>query len=407
MACETKTYSNILDLPQVTNIGSGDFLIIEQPEGTNIIDYSDVLWTLDNMTFSLTISGHEDRITVLESQVQSLCAAISGLRTDVRALCAEVGITHPGIANIRLSLDGNTPIESGDRTNISNVWMHPYNGNKLSLFDLSRQRWMLREVKNIYRKSLEGLAANTNYDIFAFYLSASDTIDLEFVNWSDSKAGAPPPNLPQKDGVKIKSNTEPNKRLIGCLRTTDAGRTEVTFGRTPKIGGSDPKILLWNAYNQEAASFSIIDSGGTGVTGGIRYWLSTAAGKTGETNGPFEKFGGPTAFGNRVSFITREQNNIGITSIHYVGYVACWYYAYALNQDTPTVAQLRQNLPGTPISETCTNGGSTNTFNSLIPPGYNYLQAVSMTYGTAQQYLIWSGDGDRHSYGSTGTIEQY
>ena len=42
MACETKTYSNILDLPQVTNIGSGDFLIVEQTEGTNIIDNTDV-----------------------------------------------------------------------------------------------------------------------------------------------------------------------------------------------------------------------------------------------------------------------------------------------------------------------------------------------------------------------------
>ena len=407
MACETKTYTNILDLPQVTNIGSGDFLIIEQPEGTNIIDYSDVLWTLDNMTFSLTISGHEDRITVLESQVQSLCAAISGLRTDVNALCAEVGVTHPGVANIRLSLDGNSPLESGDRRDIQHIWMHPYNGNKLSLYDTVSNRWRLREVTNIYRKSIDTLAADTNYDIFAYYLSASNSIDLEFVMWRDSKAGAAPAVLPQQDGVRVKSTAEPNKRLVGCLRTTTAGKTEVTFGRTAKIGGSDPKIFLWNAYNQEAASFSIIDSGGTGVTSGIRYWLSTSAGKTGETNGPFEKFGGPAAFGNRISFISREQNNIGITSIHYVGYVACWYYAYALNQDTPTVAQLRQNLPGTPISETCTNGGCTNTFNSLIPPGYNYLQAVSMTYGTAQQYLIWSGDGDRHSYGSTGTIEQY
>lgn len=407
MACETKTYSNILDLPQVTNVGSGDYFIIEQPEGTNIIDYTDILWTLDNMTFSLAFSGHEDRITFLESQVQSLCAAISGLRTDVRALSAEVGITHPGIANIRLSLDANTPIESGDRLLISNVWLHPYNGNKLSLFDLSKQRWVLREVTNIYKKGLEGLAANTNYDIFAYYLSASDSIDLEFVIWPDSKAGAAPPNLPQKDGVKIKSSTEPNKRLVGCLRTTEAGKCEISFGRTAKIGGSNPKIFLWNAYNQEAASFSIIDSGGTAVSNTIRYWISTSAGKTGDTNGPFEKFGGPDAFGNRVSFITREQNNVGITSVHYVGYNACWYYAYALNQETPTVAQLRQNLPGTPISETCAAGGAINTFNALIPPGYNYLQAVSMTYGTAQQYLIWSGDGDRHSYGSTGTLEQY
>ena len=49
---------NINKLDGVTSLKAGDFLIIETPEGTRILDFKDFSIGIDNTTFSTTISGH-------------------------------------------------------------------------------------------------------------------------------------------------------------------------------------------------------------------------------------------------------------------------------------------------------------------------------------------------------------
>ena len=65
-------YINIRSLPQVYDINSGDFLMVETATGTNIIDFADVVFTLDNTNFKSLIESHTTAITDLSSAVTQL-----------------------------------------------------------------------------------------------------------------------------------------------------------------------------------------------------------------------------------------------------------------------------------------------------------------------------------------------
>lgn len=69
-------FSNIRDLPIITNIQSGDTLIVETTSGTTIIDYDNVVWGPSNVTFFSTIQQ-------LQSDVLQLGTLIQELNVDV------------------------------------------------------------------------------------------------------------------------------------------------------------------------------------------------------------------------------------------------------------------------------------------------------------------------------------
>jgi hypothetical protein len=88
MACTdgTKLYTNIKELPVTTDITDGDFLIVETPTGTNILDYSDLLITLDNTTFAGVISANTTDFLSLQTQFNTLS---STLTTQVQEVSAQ------------------------------------------------------------------------------------------------------------------------------------------------------------------------------------------------------------------------------------------------------------------------------------------------------------------------------
>jgi len=87
MACTTgtNTYLNIKELPVINDIVNGDFLIVETPNATSILDYQNFLITLDNTTFADVIYTNTSDIVALSSQVQTMA-----LESDVVALSSTV-----------------------------------------------------------------------------------------------------------------------------------------------------------------------------------------------------------------------------------------------------------------------------------------------------------------------------
>jgi hypothetical protein len=311
-----------------------------------------------------------------------------------------------------MSLRGDRAILTDNITTSSTLYIHPYNGDVVFLYNTTTNRWELRNIPDTpIARTLNGLASNTNYDVFLSYNTTANAFEVNFVPWNSQTPGAEPPTntVSLLDGVLVRTSN-PSQRLIGCLRTTNAGQTEINFGRVAAVGGSSPKLLLWNLYNQQPATFSILE---TGTVAGINYWDTTIGpGAEGGDNGnaspegPFEKFGGPNAFGNKVAFITRIPQVVNMHSIHYTGNNICYYFCYSLDLETPMITDILQKLPGQPIFESCRNGDLSQSFNSTINAGYHYIQIVSMTYqNQSQRYLVWTGD--RHSYGTVGTIAAY
>jgi len=77
MACTngTKTYVNIKELPEISDINNGDFLIVETTNGTTILDYQNFLVTLDNTTFADQITTNTTNIVTLSTDLASLSSS--------------------------------------------------------------------------------------------------------------------------------------------------------------------------------------------------------------------------------------------------------------------------------------------------------------------------------------------
>jgi len=311
--------------------------------------------------------------------------------------------------NIRLSLDPSSPTPTTSRINLSatTLYIHPFKGDQVTLYDTTLSAWQLYDFpKDPIGVSISSIcnAINTTYDI---YLSrVNDTFSITSRPWSDQNTGNNNFQLDTEtqfvDGIALHP-TDRSKRLIGCLRTTTLGTSEYSFGNTAGIGvsGSHPRFFVWNAYNRQPETFSILDN--RGVSQG---WTTTNLGANAENNGPFEMFGGTGTF-NRVSFISREPVIVNLTSTHLVSGTQTdpYYFAYSLNDFTPTVSEIFQNTPGAPIMQGY-SATQPMVFTSTlrIPAGYNFIQLVTMT-STDKPYRFYTWGGDRNSFGTIGTVQ--
>ena len=388
-SCDNNVYINIKDLPQVFNITGGDYLVVENEQGTNIIDFKDVIITADQTSFSVGLSALESAVNILSSDLKTISNA-----------------ALPSIMNVRLSLDSTTPSPtlSLTGTNASTLYVHPFKGDTVTLYNTSLSAWQAYDFTAPLGVSLASICniANTCYDI---YLSrVDDAFSVTSRSWSDQNPGnnnfTSTTETTFIDGIALHP-TDVTKRLIGSIRTTSAGISEYSFGNTAAVGvsGSHPKFFVWNMYNREPVPFSILDN--RGVDQG---WTTTSLGQNASANGPFEKFGGTTD--NRVSFISREPVMLNLNSTHFVvgASLSSFYFTYALNLETPTVSELLTNMPGIPILEDKANQAMTHSTSLRILPGYNFIQLASMTY-TGQDVTFETWGGNRHSYGTTGVIQ--
>lgn len=75
-----KTDINILDLPLVENVAAGDYLVVETPDGTSIIDYENFIIGPENTTLSVTVSSLTNDVLDL---AQNITTTIDNLSTDI------------------------------------------------------------------------------------------------------------------------------------------------------------------------------------------------------------------------------------------------------------------------------------------------------------------------------------
>jgi hypothetical protein len=73
---------SIKQLPQVTEINTGDLLLVQTPNATNTLLFENFIIGLDNTTFSSTISGHTTDINSLSSTIFSDNIKPVGLTKD-------------------------------------------------------------------------------------------------------------------------------------------------------------------------------------------------------------------------------------------------------------------------------------------------------------------------------------
>lgn len=108
--CDSRLTVNIKNLPIISDINNGDFIIVETSEGTNILDFRNFLITLDNTTFKSTFLNHNTQFSIISSLINSNTQDISANKTAVNDLTTQV-----------LSLSSNVSELSGAIANIDNA----------------------------------------------------------------------------------------------------------------------------------------------------------------------------------------------------------------------------------------------------------------------------------------------
>lgn len=108
---------NIKELPETFSIGTGDLLLVETDEGTNIMDFNNFVIGLDNTTFGTTITDHSTDISILYTDVEELSAKVD---EDIATLSATtVGNTTKALITLSTPASGGPTIINS--TNIASV----------------------------------------------------------------------------------------------------------------------------------------------------------------------------------------------------------------------------------------------------------------------------------------------
>tara|TARA_R110000787_G_C13326214_1_gene436938 strand:+ start:134 stop:730 length:597 start_codon:yes stop_codon:yes gene_type:complete len=81
---------NVKELPETFSVSSGDLFLIETDEGTNIMDYDNLIIGLNNTTFGTTIITHSTDINALSAEVTSLKSLSAAVVESNAALSAQV-----------------------------------------------------------------------------------------------------------------------------------------------------------------------------------------------------------------------------------------------------------------------------------------------------------------------------
>jgi len=131
----SEVFVNIKNLPETEQINNGDYLIVETPGGTNILNFENFIITAANTTFSNLLSTNNVN-------------NIQNITTSINALSTTISQTYPkmyyGTAKIKISIPDKTgsvnitnvnPSQStkaiADSVTISDIYITPANANAL------------------------------------------------------------------------------------------------------------------------------------------------------------------------------------------------------------------------------------------------------------------------------------
>lgn len=164
----------------------------------------------------------------------------------VVAVAEELLQAHTINPNVRLTLTSGTPITTADVTAATNLYVTPYNGNVIPLYDGAI--WVPVKFSEV-TLSLSGLTIGTNYDVWGRVSAGALAVDT--TAWTNDTARATA--IAQQDGIDVKSG-DATRRLLGTFRI---------IGTTGQTEDSHSKRFVSNRYNAEPRAMYATDPAST------------------------------------------------------------------------------------------------------------------------------------------------
>lgn len=272
------------------------------------------------------------------------------------------------VCNVRLTLTSGTAVTTSDVTAATNVYVTPFRGNRIALYNGST--WVTYTLSEI-TISLTGLAADKNYDVFV-YDNGSGTVIAESVVWTGDTTRATA--LALQDGVYVKSGTV-TKRYIGTYRTTS------TIGQCED---SVTKRYVWNYYNRIERDFYLIEATNswTYATATWRAWNSSTS--------------------NRFSFVRGvNEEPVSVNFIPNASEAGAVAASAGIGLDWTSGAPGVTSINGQLISTTAT--AMPAIYIGKPSEGFHYLQFVEFASGATVTFYGDNG-GTQMQSGATGKL---
>ena len=148
--------------------------------------------------------------------------------------------------DFRLTLASNTSVMTSEVLAATTLYLTPYIGNKIALYNGSTG-WDVLGSSEV-SISLSTIAADTNYDVFAY--NNNGIVVLELLAWASSGAGnsTRATALVYQNGVLVKSG-DTTRRYIGTIRGSASGQCQFSFGGGSS-NGTEAKLFVWNYNNR-------------------------------------------------------------------------------------------------------------------------------------------------------------
>ena len=198
-----------------------------------------------------------------------------------------IGNNHLGIEvtninaknnNFRVSVVSGLPVTSGDLTTQATLYLVPYNGDTISLYDGTN--WKSVSASGTAVSLALGTSASGNvYDVYCFQNGAIPALELSTA-WTTINARADA--IQYVNGVPLKSGTL-TRRFVGTVRMTGTGST-TDNAQYRYVWNWDNRVTRYMNYNDATSHNYNVTVGGTSqswnnvLSGNTLAWLQGYAG---------------------------------------------------------------------------------------------------------------------------------
>lgn len=113
---------------------------------------------------------------------------------------------------VRMSLDSSNP-EHPEVGMVDNLYIHPFQGNVIPLYDATQARWVLREFNSVLTQTNAALLANKVYDVYLRWTGSA--VAVEMLAWTSTTTE---PARQRENGLVYK-NLDKTRLYIGSVHT--------------------------------------------------------------------------------------------------------------------------------------------------------------------------------------------
>jgi hypothetical protein len=148
------------------------------------------------------------------------------------------------VNDFRLTLTTALPITTADVTGATNVFLTPYRGNRIALYDGTN--WVIRTSAEL-TQALGTLTSGIPYDVFCYATASTGAPATEILAWTNGTTRATALTL--QDGVLVKTGAV-TRRYLGTFVTTSTTQTEDSFANR----------YLWNYYHRVRRPMRVMEA---------------------------------------------------------------------------------------------------------------------------------------------------